>query len=183
MGEHMHFGRRLIFLLPCLLMLAIQTAPASEEEFLLPDQAFRISGQAIDPKTVLVSWNIADGYYMYRSKLRFRSDTAGIRADQPRVPDAEIRHDDFFGEVEVYRGRVDVRVPLDRRAGAGDTLELETTSQGCADAGLCYPPHKQKIAISLPKPVAVAARGPDGTPESETQAEPSPSPSTCTTPA
>jgi thiol:disulfide interchange protein DsbD len=178
MGEHMHLGRRLIFPLPFLLMLAIQAAPGSDGEFLLPDQAFRISGQAVDPETVLVSWNIADGYYMYRSKLRFRSDTAGIRADRPRMPDAEIRHDDFFGEVEVYRGRVDVRVPLDRRAGAGDTLELETTSQGCADAGFCYPPHKQKLSINLPKLVAVAATSPEGYPESEAQAEPVPSPGT-----
>jgi thiol:disulfide interchange protein DsbD len=177
MGEDMYLGRRLIFPLLFLSALAIQAAPGPKEQFLLPDQAFRISGRALDPQTVLVSWDIADGYYMYRSKLRFRSDTLGVRIGDPRTPEAELRHDDFFGEAEVYRDRVDVRLPLERSAGAGDILELETSSQGCADAGLCYPPYRQEIAISLPK-LAAAAPSPEQQPEPEVLAELPRSPST-----
>lgn len=141
-------------------MLTVVAAGA-EEEFLLPDQAFRVSGTALDPETLQVSWDIADGYYMYRSKFRFRSDTAGIEVGNPKMPAAETRQDEFFGEVEVYRGRVDIRLPVKRAASAGDELDLETRSQGCADAGLCYPPHSQKIRIGLPK---LAAAAPDTVP-------------------
>lgn len=157
MGKHMHRSRRLTLLLSLLLLLAATATAQVEDEFLLPDQAFRISGQAVDPETVLVSWDIADGYYMYRSKIRLRSKTVGIETSSPKTPDAEIKQDEFFGEVEVYRSRVDVMVPLKRVAGAGDILDLEATSQGCADAGLCYPPHKQTILLDLPRLAAAAA--------------------------
>ena len=73
------------------------------------------------------------------------------RPRSPKTPDAEIKQDEFFGEVEVYRGRVEVQVPIKRARGHGDILNLEATSQGCADAGLCYPPHNQKILLDLPQ--------------------------------
>lgn len=145
---------RLISLI-LLLLLASAAVPA-EDEFLLPDQAFRILGQAAGPESVVVSWDIADGYYMYRSKFRFRSDTVGIELGTPRTPPGETRTDEFFGEVEIYRNRVDIEVPINRQTGSGDILTLEATSQGCADAGLCYPPHKQTILLELPE-LATAA--------------------------
>jgi thiol:disulfide interchange protein DsbD len=136
-----------------LLVLTLGTsAPAwAEEDFLLPDQAFQISGSADAPDRVTVAWDIADGYYLYRSKLKLRSRTVGIETGRPATPEGEIRKDEFFGEVEIYRNRVEVQLPLQRAAGAEDILTLEATSQGCADAGLCYPPHKQTILLELPK--------------------------------
>ncbi len=131
----------------------------------MPDQAFRVSGQADGPDAVVVSWDIADDYYLYRSKFRFRSDTLGIVTGAPSPPPGEVRKDEFFGDVEIHRGRVDVRVPVERAAGADDVLTLEATSQGCADTGLCYPPHKQTILLELPKLAAV-------TPESGPLIEP-----------
>jgi thiol:disulfide interchange protein DsbD len=131
-------------------LLASAAAGAPEEEFLLPDQAFRISGEAESPETVIVSWDIAEGYYLYKSKLKIRSQTSGIEVGTPRMPAAEAKQDEFFGRVEIYRDRVDLRLPMTRAEGAGDILTLEATSQGCADAGLCYPPHKQSILVQLP---------------------------------
>jgi thiol:disulfide interchange protein DsbD len=157
MGEHMHLRRRLIPFL-ALLLAAAAPAPgvAQDDEFLLPDQAFRISGKATAPDRVVVSWDIADGYYMYRSKFRFASDTVGMETGSPDTPPAETRNDEFFGEVEIYRDRVDVELPVERRTGSGDILTLTATSQGCADAGLCYPPHKQTILLELPALAAAA---------------------------
>ena len=150
MGFHMH-NKRLSALLILLLTLGAATTARAEEEFLLPEQAFRISGHAEQPDRVIVSWAIADGYYLYRSKLKFRSQTVGIETGHPSTPPGEIRDDEFFGEVEIYRRQVDVALPLERAPGTEDILTLEATSQGCADAGLCYPPHKQTILLELPK--------------------------------
>ncbi len=155
-----------------LLTLTASVNLAAEDEFLLPDQAFRVSGQADGPDAVVVSWDIADGYYMYRSKFKFRSDTVGIEIGNPKSPPAETKTDEFFGEVEIYRDRVDVRLPVKRAAGAGEVLALETTSQGCADQGLCYPPHKQQILLELPKLAATAPEAkPDPKPESALEPE------------
>jgi thiol:disulfide interchange protein DsbD len=156
MGEHMHRKSLSAFLL-LLISLAVGGPAGAEEEFLLPDQAFRISGQAQGPDQVTVSWDIADGYYLYRSKLKFRSRTVGIETGRAETPGGELRNDEFFGEVEIYRDQVDVSLPVERAPGADDILTLEATSQGCADAGLCYPPHKQTILLELPK---LAATGP-----------------------
>ena len=137
-------------------LLLLSAGAASEEDFLLPDQAFLISGQADGPDAVRMRWAIADGYYMYQSKFRFRSRTAGIETGGPDLPEAEIKRDDFFGEVPIYRGTVDILVPVKREAGSEDILTLEATSQGCADAGFCYPPHRQTLLLDLPKLAAVA---------------------------
>jgi thiol:disulfide interchange protein DsbD len=170
----MHRRRRLIAFFPLVLTLLSAAAQTGEDEFLLPDQAFRISGQADGPDSVVVSWDIADGYYMYRSKFKFRSETVGIEIGTPKTPQAQTKQDEFFGEVEIYRGRVDVRVPVERSEGAGDILTLEATSQGCADAGLCYPPHKQKILLELPK---LAAAQPEPKPDATSQRDAAPEPS------
>jgi thiol:disulfide interchange protein DsbD len=145
-------------LLLALAILAVGAgATAAEDEFLLPDQAFVVSGEANGPGAVRVRWAIADGYYMYRSKFRFTSKTDGILAGKPDLPGGETKHDEFFGEVEIFRNQLEVRVPLERGPGTGRVLTLETSSQGCADAGLCYPPHRQTLEIELP---ALAAATP-----------------------
>jgi len=163
----MYGSRRLISLL--LLLLVTAAALGAEDEFLLPEQAFPVSGRVLGPDKVLVSWDIADGYYMYRNKLRFQSDTAGIEAGDPNTPDAQIKKDEFFGAVEIYRDGLDVEVPIRRREGSASTLKLLTTSQGCADAGLCYPPHKQEILLDLPR---LAAASPELDPEAAPEANP-----------
>nr|WP_242467394.1 protein-disulfide reductase DsbD [Thiocapsa imhoffii] len=129
----------------------------AEGEFLKPDQAFRISGEADGPDAVRVRWDIADGYYMYQSKFGFDSDSPGITLGSPEMPAAETKEDEFFGRVQVYRDRVEIRVPIAREAEAGNFLTLEALSQGCADAGFCYPPHRHRLLLELP---AVAAATP-----------------------
>lgn len=128
---------------------------AAEDEFLLPDQAFKVSGQAAGADAVRVRWAIADGYYMYRSKFRFTSKTDGVVAGRPVLPPGETKHDEFFGDVEIFRNQLEALVPLERATGSDAVLTLETSSQGCADAGLCYPPQRQTVTLTLP-PLAAA---------------------------
>ena len=132
-----------------LMLTALAAAAQDEQEFLKPDQAFAISALSEDGKSVAFDWQIADGYYMYRSKFRFISDTPGVELGDPDMPQAETKNDPVFGDVEVYRERVRIAVPLSAVPAGTDTLALRARSQGCADAGICYPPHMQTVLVAL----------------------------------
>jgi thioredoxin:protein disulfide reductase len=167
--------RLLAVALTWLLVSAAAPTALAEDEFLMPDQAFRISGEADGPDAVRVRWEIADGYYMYQSKFGFQTDTVGISTGGPQMPAAQTKEDEFFGKVQVYRDSVEIRVPVTRSTGAGNFLTLEATSQGCADAGLCYPPHRQRLLLELPEmatatPAAAASAPPAAAAATETAA-------------
>ncbi|WP_246237504.1 protein-disulfide reductase DsbD [Caldichromatium japonicum] len=132
------------------------------DEFLSQEQAFPLHAEILDTERIRLNWEIAPGYYLYRSKLRFISQTQGIALGSPELPSAETKQDEFFGEVEIYRGQLTVELPIVRAPGTGDRLELEVGFQGCADAGFCYPPHRERMLLALPpSPVSLAlAAGP-----------------------
>jgi len=140
-----------VLLLTVALMASMLARTAlADEEFLQPDQAFKVSAQADGPDAVLIRWDIAEGYYLYQSKFRVDTDTVGIALGQPQLPEAEIKQDEFFGAVPIYHETLSVRVPVTRDPGAGNRLDLKLISQGCAEAGLCYPPHRQTLSVELP---------------------------------
>ena len=120
------------------------------DEFLPVEQAFPVTATADGPNAARVHWEVANGYYLYRAKLRFISRTPGVVAGKPELPAAETKHDAFFGEVPIYHGPLEVVLPIERAAGSGDSLDLEVGFQGCADAGFCYPPHRQVLKVALP---------------------------------
>jgi thiol:disulfide interchange protein DsbD len=151
---HTRFSIGLILTLLCL--LGLSGTAHSQEDFLKPAQAFPFTGKADGPEAVVVHWRIADGYYLYKSKLKFRTDAEGFDLGYPDFPEAEVKDDEFFGEVEIYRGELTVRVPVRRSPAAEDTLRLMVTFQGCADAGLCYPPSTRTLLIELPPEPAQA---------------------------
>jgi thiol:disulfide interchange protein DsbD len=125
-------------------------------EFLAPEDAFRFSARALDDRTLEASFDVADGYYLYRDKLAFSVEpTAALAA--PTLPPGARKHDQWFGDVDTYRGRLVVRLALPQ-AQPGRTLVLKADSQGCADAGLCYPPIVQQVRLTLP--AAGAGPGP-----------------------
>ena len=127
--------------------LAQALAPA-EPKLLPPEQAFRLSARALDPSTIEARFDVADGYYLYRDKLRFSVNP--VSAAPPALPPGKPKHDEFFGDVEIYRGVVAVRLPL-ASAAPGRTLILSADSQGCADAGVCYPPTREQVQLTLPQ--------------------------------
>ena len=87
--------------------------------FLQPDEAFRVSA-AHEADRVLVSWAIADGYYLYRSKFRFSAQAPEAELGNPEFPPAEKKEDPFFGEMEIYRDAVTiVRTRPEGRDGNG----------------------------------------------------------------
>jgi len=115
------------------------------EDFLEPEKAFRFSARALDARNVEVSFSIAAGYYMYREKFRLVASDAALGA--PAMPPGKMKYDETFRkDVESYRERIDIRVPVER---APAVFRLDVTSQGCADKGLCYPPMQSSAEISL----------------------------------
>jgi len=122
-----------------------------DEEPLMPDQAFVLSSSVIDGNTLRVRWDIVKGYYMYRDKFKFTTDTANIKLGDASYPPGKIKEDEFFGQVETYRKKAVIDIPIER-TGDVEKLTLTTVSQGCADIGICYPPQTQTISFDLPPP-------------------------------
>jgi len=124
----------------------------SPEELLTPEQAYRLQAKAEAPDKLLISWDIAPGYHLYRGKFKFASKTPGVSLGQPVFPKGEVKQDQSFGEMEVYHDRVEIGLPLKRNSDSIHAAELEITSQGCnEEAGVCFPPQKQKLMLDLPK--------------------------------
>jgi thiol:disulfide interchange protein DsbD len=127
-------------------VLAALGAAAVATDLLEPEKAFRFSARAIDPATVEVQFRIADGYYMYRDRFKFAATGGDATLGAAQFPPGLAKKDEFFGDVETYRKQVAIRVPV---TTAAERVQLEVTSQGCADIGICYPPLTQQVDISL----------------------------------
>ena len=131
----------------------------SGDEFLDPDVAFVLSATAAGPAVIEARWDIAEGYYLYRDKFRFRAaDGSGAALGEAGLPKGELKDDEYFGPMEVYYGSVAALVPV-ARAAAGE-LAVDITYQGCADAGLCYPPITRTVSLLLPAALADDSPGP-----------------------
>jgi len=109
-----------------------------EDEFLPPEQAFKYTASA-DESQVTIEWQATKGYYLYKKRMGLSAATPGVTVGESVYPKGEVHKDDYFGEQEVFRGTFKVTAPL-TGAKPGDTVALKLKWQGCADAGLCYPP-------------------------------------------
>jgi thiol:disulfide interchange protein DsbD len=143
--------RNVLFLFSFLFSLA------QAQEFLDPAVAFRPSARALDAQTIEVAFEIANGYYLYRDKFKFAVDGDTVALGTPVFPRGKEKIDENFGKVEVYYKRVAIRLPVDRNASGVLPVKLKVTSQGCADAGVCYPPQTQTVNVELPAPGSVPA--------------------------
>ncbi len=133
-----HLTHCLFLLLTCL------SLPASAgEEYLDPEAAFRFSAVMKDARTVAVTYQIADGYYMYRERFQFAAEGAMIGV--PVFPNGKIKFDTTFQKnLETYRHAVTIDLPVQ----TSGRFTLSVTGQGCADAGLCYSPMTSKVGLS-----------------------------------
>lgn len=133
------------------LMLLARPAQAINPDELLPtEQAFRLSAETQEGQRVVLSWRIADGYYLYRHKLKFKSLSPSIVVSDPVFPVGKTKHDKFLGEVEIYRQLLTLEIPVQRRDAALEQWDLEVVFQGCADAGVCYMPERRTFNLTWP---------------------------------
>lgn len=128
----------------------------NQAEFLPPDQAY-IYSASVEDGFIVAEWVIAEDYYLYKKQFQFHSDTPGVVLGTPQLPAGEMHTDEFFGAQEIYRGILEVRIPV--VAGQGEFV-FRVRYQGCADAGLCYPPQTRTLSLTadeLAAAVPVAA--------------------------
>ncbi|MDH3646292.1 MAG: protein-disulfide reductase DsbD [Gammaproteobacteria bacterium] len=137
----------------CTLLLILPTAVVTAVDVLPPDQAFTYDVTA-SADELRVDWRVLPGYYLYRHRFAFASRTTGVTLGEPVIPPGKKKTDEFFGESEVYRDALRVRLPYSRSDLAPKKMTLEIKSQGCADVGLCYPPQTWTAEVSLPVRVA-----------------------------
>lgn len=137
-------------------MLAVTTLAAVEpqrldadDDFLPAEKAFAYFVEA-HTDSLTVHWNVAPGYYLYKARMSLDSGTPGITLGDPRFPAGEWHQDDYFGEQEVFRDDFTVKTPILREQGAPAELTVRIHWQGCADAGLCYPPTTWEARVALP---------------------------------
>jgi len=132
------------------IVLAASTlAHGAEPELLEPDKAFRFSARLKDARSIEVNYQIAPGYYLYRDKFRFELSPADAKPGAAQLPAGRKHRDEFFGEVETYRGNVSIVLPFELAEAGVPAIKLAATSQGCADVGVCYIPHEQKAELKL----------------------------------
>ncbi|CAM3992417.1 protein-disulfide reductase DsbD [Vreelandella rituensis] len=135
---------RLVRWVLMLAMLSIATLATAQSpfgqqgDFLPPDQAFKPT-LAQDGNELAIDWQIEPGYYLYRHSF---SAEAGGRELSLDMPDGETIEDEYFGRSEVYRQALNMTT----RPGDADTITLHW--QGCADAGLCYPPQQRTFDLA-----------------------------------
>ncbi|MBV1774123.1 protein-disulfide reductase DsbD [Burkholderiaceae bacterium DAT-1] len=131
------------------LMLCL-AASAHADDLLAVEEAFKPSLIQKDANTLVVHYEVADGYYVYRDRFKFLRlpDNTPVEA---KIPPGKKKHDEYFGEVEYYRHAVDVELVSPDGFPAG--TKISATSQGCADAGVCYPP----MTVELTAAVATAS--------------------------
>ncbi len=131
----------------------------SDADFLLADQAFVLSADSTSRDRVRLRWDIADDYYLYRDKVTVKTTATGVQLGSVSIPGGDTQHDEYFGEQVVFHDEMLADVPVVAAAGVTE-VPLEITYQGCADAGLCYPPIKKTVVVQLAATtVANAAAG------------------------
>ncbi len=112
---------------------------SNEGDFLPPDVAFRVASRA-DGNVVRVRWVIADGYYLYRNKMEIQAESPGLQLSATSFPKGTIKTDPYLGTQEIFMHEVEATAAFSRSDAGAHPIEIKVTYQGCAEAGLCYPP-------------------------------------------
>jgi thiol:disulfide interchange protein DsbD len=112
---------------------------SNEGDFLPPDVAFRVSS-GVDGNMLRIRWVIADGYYLYRQKMEIKAESPDLLLSAPSFPKGTLKTDPYLGTQEIFLQQVEATVAFSRLDAGAHPLQIKVTYQGCAEAGLCYPP-------------------------------------------
>ena len=128
---------------------------APQREFLPPDEAFVLTHDEAAEQLNL-RFAIAPKYYLYRDRMKFEALSPGLTVGSPALPASETKDDPEFGQVQIYRGDTQIRVPITAGTAGG---RLRVTYQGCAEDGICYPPIKKEIGLGVVAAAKLPPRG------------------------
>jgi len=122
----------------------------AQPQFLPVEEAFAVSISAADAQTVVAEFRPEEGYYLYRDKFAFSvAEAPGVRIQAVELPRGELKQDPNFGDTEVFHKPVRAVIRLERDARAAQRVALDARYQGCAEAGLCYPPETRRFEVLL----------------------------------
>ena len=129
--------------LSALAQSALSAYTQQQTQFLPVDEAYQLTLVADGDQRLMLQWVIAPEYYLYRHAFKAQaSDSEGSIAANLVLPDGLAKTDEFFGDVEVYYDALEAMVALERTT---ELAQIKVTYQGCADAGLCYPPETKSF--------------------------------------
>jgi thiol:disulfide interchange protein len=132
---------------------------SNQTDFLPPDVAFRVAAR-IEGNVVKVRWVIADGYYLYRQKIEVRAESPDLLMSRPELPPGTVKTDPYLGTQQVYTQQVEAVVPYSRIDAGAHPMQIKVTYQGCAEAGLCYPPITKVVFPTVGSPAAGSSEPP-----------------------
>jgi thiol:disulfide interchange protein len=122
---------------------ALSAYTQQQTQFLPVDEAYQLTLVADGDQRLMLQWVIAPEYYLYRHAFKAKaSDSEGSIVANLVVPDGLAKTDEFFGDVEVYYDALEAIVALERTT---ELAQIKVSYQGCADAGLCYPPETKSF--------------------------------------
>jgi thiol:disulfide interchange protein DsbD len=121
---------------------------SNSQDFLPPDEAFQFAAALAPNGSVKLEWVIAPGYYLYKDRLHVDSPK-DVQLGAPQLPRGQLKHDENFGDTEVYYEIMETQLAVKQRGAAKD-LNFKVTYQGCAEAGLCYNPIVKQVTLPLP---------------------------------
>ncbi|KMM87922.1 protein-disulfide reductase DsbD [Pseudomonas lundensis] len=141
-----------------LLLTGLSQAHASDNpfeqkaDFLPANKAFVFTSEPLPSGETRLHWQITDQYYLYKKRFKFDGLDA---AQTPVLPEGQEHSDEFFGATQVYRDSLELLIP------AGASGQVKVSWQGCADAGLCYPPQSQTVDLGGTQPAAEQGQAQD----------------------
>ena len=127
----------------------LSAAHPSGDDFLPPDKAFRLEASGDGSDRVRLEWQITEGYYLYRARIKVETASRDVQLGTTQFPVGEMKSDEYFGKQEIYHHELAATVPVARAHGGTLQLPLRVTYQGCAEAGLCYPPITKDVSVTL----------------------------------
>ena len=141
-----------------LLLTGLSQAYASDNpfeqkaDFLPANKAFVFTSEPLPSGETRLHWQITDQYYLYKKRFKFEGLDP---AQTPELPQGQEHSDEFFGATQVYRNSLELLIP------AGASGQVKVSWQGCADAGLCYPPQSQTVDLGGTQPAAEQGQAQD----------------------
>ena len=127
------------------------------DEILEPDQAFILSTTS-EAGQVIASWEIADGHYLYRDKIKIIADTdSKFSTGELQVAEGELKHDEYFGDIYVFHHQAQAILPITSIENGVKAVNFKVKYQGCSEiSGICYPPITKEVTLKL-NPISSAA--------------------------
>jgi thiol:disulfide interchange protein DsbD len=121
------------------------------DELLEPDKAFSFMADISHANTVQLSWQVADGYYLYQDKISVSVDQPNsVQLVNINLPKGKSKHDETFGDTIVYYNELSLEQRLIHQLNPGEAVTLTVSFQGCADIGVCYPPMSKTVQLIIP---------------------------------